>query len=212
MKVFKPCSLVTLSIFTLLSVKAASADLILDFSTDGTVDRFSVVEGQKIEIPVYLRQLSVNTMSPDITIDPLESFGLTGTLTGGTASFTAAIAAAPFNELDDSIVTSTTMADLVGSVFLDAGQNGAAIKLGAFTVMGKTAGDVSTLTLSDTFPSFGDFVTANALEDFDADVFGPTPFTTITTTAVPEPGSSLLIFFVTLVGLLRRSRRTASAL
>ncbi|MEM6365844.1 MAG: hypothetical protein AAF745_15560 [Planctomycetota bacterium] len=193
-----------------LSARSAFGDLILSFSADGSVSDFEVIVGDQVEVPIYLRQLSVSGSSPDITIDPLESFGITAVLSGGNAIFTNAVAASPFDTFDfSSIDSSLTSADLVGNSEFGEGQSGQSILLGTFSVQGNSVGDVIGLNLFDPNPgSFEDFITETSVDSFDADVFAPTASATISVTAVPEP-SGLAFCGLAAIGLATMRRRKA---
>lgn len=175
-----------------LMPRKSQADLILDFSPDGSATSFSVLAGGTVEVPVYLRQLSVSPPTPDITTDGLIDFGLSVTLSGGSIAFTAATTDSAFDFGNLSTVNSPTSASLVGSVqFTTPGITGSAIKLGSLTIVGNTAGSTSTLTLFDTNPgmSVQDFLTENLSGNFDSDVFAPAATTTLS--VVPEPSGLL---------------------
>ncbi|MEM6473325.1 MAG: PEP-CTERM sorting domain-containing protein [Planctomycetota bacterium] len=196
-----------------LSARSAFGDLVLSFSADGSTSDFEVVVGDQVEIPIYLRQLSVSGSSPDITIDPLESFGIAAILSGGNAIFTDAAAASPFDSFDfSSIDSSLVSADLIGNSEFGEGQSGQSILLGTFRVQGLLVDDVISLDLFDPNPgAFEDFITEMSVDNFDADVFSPTASATISVVAVPEP-SSMAFFGIVVFGLAATRRRTRSSI
>lgn len=185
----------------------AQADLVLDFSADGSATSFTVPVGGTVEVPIFLRQLSA--MSPDITIDPLVAFGFRGNLSGGTSFFSDATVSGPFSDAGSTAVFPTQTAELVGlDLSITPIALGSAIQLGTFEITGGAAGDTVTLILSD-LSGFDEFATDSA-DGFDNDIFATIASTTIS--AVPEPSASLLGLLAAIGGCiqLRVGRRKKS--
>jgi hypothetical protein len=182
----------------------ANGDLILDFSADGSVSQFTVDAGQTIEVPIYLRQLSV--MSVDLTTDALTDFGLNGALMGGDSTITGVRANGVFEVDFSEVLNDGSNAELAASTF-GSGQTGEAILLGSFTIMGISEGTTMlNLTDSNPAPTAQDFLTASFANNFDADVFAPSAAVAIRVSAVPEPSSLLMLGCLGLTFVQRRRK------
>lgn len=166
--------------------------LFLDFSADGLTTGFNVVEGQTIEIPIFLRQTGPGPFNPDLTSDALVTFGVRADLTAGPGSstITGSSISSPFIDLLNLSTSAPTFAQIYGDD-LTGSATGSAIEIARITVMGNSASNVTTLTLSDPVPGgFEDFGTL-VFGGIDSQVFSTTPSISITT--VPEPTSFALL-------------------
>lgn len=184
--------------------RAAQADLILDFSSDGSASGLTVSPGGTIEIPIFLRQVGAGPFAPDITSDGLIGFGVQVDLTAtpGSSTATAFSISSPFIDLTGSSSLGASSLQLFGDNL--GGVTGSAIELARVTVLGNVEGNITTVTLSDPNPG--------ATQDFGTLLFGPTDSqvfattATISVTTVPEPSASLLLAMLSIVPLVSRRR------
>ncbi len=186
--------------------RAAHADLILDFSPDGSVTSFAVNPGGTVEVPIFLRQVGAGPFAPDITSDGLLGFGFQVDLTStpGSATATGFSISSPFIDLAGISTLGASSLQLFGDNF--AGVTGSAVELARITILGNVAGNTTNITLSDPNPAplVQDFGTLGS-SDLDSQIFS-TP-ATISVTTVPEPGSTLLLVAFSIASFARRRTR-----
>jgi len=193
-----------------MSASLAHADYAFVFTdTSGNaMSTFSVNAGQSITIDVYLAQTGSST---GLTNQGLNSAGVQlNTQTPSVATVTGVTANAAFDQ--SSTTTGASASVTEHQTFSPAvtaptsGPTAGMILVGAFTFTGQSAGSTATVTA---IPSTGTGV--NVLGDgtvIDGMIANATAV--ITVTAVPEPGSMLLVGLAVSsfgVGVLRRRLR-----
>lgn len=192
------------SVFALMLFVAASVSAQeINFSIDGGStfdDSFTIGSGSSTTVEVYLSEIPPDTT---LTSDGLFGFSLRGDLTGGSPG---SIASASFNPQFDFPITdnfNSVAIEWEAAVLANAIPKASNILLGNFQYASSGPG-VSTFSFSDLRPGAdpGDagWLTENAAE-LDQLIFGPgatDSFSlTLSTNAVPEPTSLVLIAFAT---------------
>ena len=177
------------------TLSSARAGAVLSFTPDGSPANFQLQLGETLEIPIYLIQtLTPPTNPPDITTDPLISFGVRIDLSTavGSATITGISISNPYIDLTNSSRFGASFAEILGED-LSSSSTGTAIELGSITVAGNSVGSVTEVSLSDPALGLEDFATLS-FGGFDSQVFGSaSPITTISVSAVPEPSPGLYL-------------------
>jgi hypothetical protein len=215
MSYYKIPAALFLLVFSLSFSASSHADNLIQFSIDGGStfgDSFVIDTGSSVDAGVFLSETSPDTALSD---DGLLGFGLTGTLASADAGVIAA--ASPdsvFDLLTTDEFTSTTI-NWESAAFSNAAPTGSSIALGSFG-FDSIADGTSTLTFGDIQPGAGS-ANANWLTgagaELDQNIFGSgstgTFQVSISTSAVPEPSSVVLLGLASSLVFVRRRRKIA---
>jgi hypothetical protein len=222
----KALALAVLSAATL--VPQARADIVLSFSPTGLPTNFTVLQGQTVDVPVYLVDRPTPPSSGGIMTNPgLISAGVRLNWTpiaGQTATVTAATVNpgfqipqnSTFPQIDNTNGFTAVSAGTVGAVVTASGTP-PALLIGTFTIRGTLVGNVTTYTTArtNTNPTFAEISSADFIRVETqpyANIFFtggnqaiPITYTTTVTTVVPEPFGMLLVVAPFAVVLARRT-------
>ncbi|MEL7500229.1 MAG: PEP-CTERM sorting domain-containing protein [Planctomycetota bacterium] len=205
-----------LLVLTLSWSANANADIVIQFSIDDGAtfgDSFNIDRGSSVNVGVFLTESSPDTA---LANDGLLGFGLTGNL--ASSNFGAISAASPDSAFDFQATNefSATSIDWESLVLNNSVPTGSRIALGSFQ-FDSIADGISTFTFGDIQPGAGS-TNANWLSgagvELDEAVFGTgaadTFQLTLSTTAIPEPGSASMFAMGAMLLVLRRRRANST--
>ncbi len=201
-----------LLVLTLSWSASSNADNVIQFSIDnGSTfgNSFNIDPGSSVNVGVFLTESSPDTA---LANDGLLGFGLTGNLASSNIGVISAASPEPvfdFQATNEFTATSINWEALVNNNTIPTGSR---IALGSFQ-FDSTADGTSTFTFGDIQPGSGsanvNWLTGAGTE-LDEAIFGTgaagTFQLTLSTAAVPEPGSAGVIAMGSLLLILRRRR------
>ena len=212
MSIQKIVTAVCLTVLTFNFSSSVKADNLLEFSIDGGNtfgDSFVIDADSSVEVDIFLSETAPDTA---LANDGLVGFGLRGLL-GSTDA--GSISAGNLDSVYDFPATEEFTADSVtleGLVLNNPVPTGSRIALGSFLFDSSGEG-TSILTFGDIQPGAGsanaNWLTGAGVE-LDEAVFGAgsagTFRLTLSTSAIPEPSSLMVLGLVSAVTVLRRKR------
>ena len=191
----------------------ARAELSIEFSIDdGNTfgNAFEIEEGSVTTIGLFLSQMGSNSVLND---EGLLGFGLAGTLEAGSVGEITSVTNNPIFDFQTGEAFTAGTITMEAAVFNNAIPTGSSLFLGEFDFTSTGPGE-SNFLFTDLTPGSG---SANASwlsgtgTELDEQIFGSGSTEsfglTLTTTAVPEPGSFGSILFGLSAFALRRGRR-----
>ncbi len=220
----KPTCLFSLALIAASFVFAADAqaEQIYEFAFEQS--SYTVVEGSTVDITFLLRETVTNGDVARLAVggnDGLFAFGLNadfGSFTGGAGSTVASASDVAIEAIFDdaganSVALVGSSVDVNGNTSNGNGIEIAAtapdvyeLTLATLTVTAGDLGSVTTFTLDDHTNTAGIFsLFADAFVADSVAAYGSTEVTVVS--AIPEPASTLILFGVATMGLVRRRRR-----
>lgn len=194
-----------------LFCRAATAGLILNFSSDGGSsfsNDFTAITGDSLQIGVYLTDTDAGSV---LATDGLFGFGLSGSTSSTNLGMITAAAINPVFDFGTTDEFTTSTIEWEDIVLLNDIPTGQSIWLGTFTYESSSNG-TTLFTFGHNAPGVTKWLAGDGITVLDEAIFGPgaleTYQVTVTTQAIPEPSSFCVVLGgIACTGMFYRRRQ-----